>query len=120
MSHHTKEQIQAAFARAPEVLEQLQKAGIPYPAFELYADASGRLRLGWEDEGITGAQLRLAQDLVRSVRPYQMMCPICFDTVRKHESYAKSGMPQPVPHKHYIGVTFCCGLVPEEMHKEGV
>lgn len=82
-SHHTQDQIVAAFAKAPQILAQLTAAGVALPYFELFADASGTLWLGKHP---TVAQLELACTLVQSSRPN-------FD--REPE----------------MGITFCCGLV---------
>lgn len=95
--HHTPEQVDLAFSYAPIILRELKDAGVPYPAFELYEDGSGRLRLGNEGEGITGDQQDLAERLLNSVRSYQMFCNQCYEGNDKHP--------------HPIGVTFCCGLV---------
>ena len=107
--HHTPEQVDLAFSYAPIILRELKEAGIPYPCFELYEDASGRLRLGNDGEGITQEQATLAQRLLKSVRPYQMFCNQCF----------KSGDSNHSNHTHPIGVTFCCGLVVAAEEAEG-
>ena len=99
--HHTPEQVDLAFAYAPKILRELKEAGVPVPCFELYEDASGRLRLGNEGQEITRKQLSLAQDLLQSVRSYQMFCSQCFK--KDDVDHSK--------HTHPIGVTFCCGLV---------
>ena len=99
--HHTKEQVDKAFAHAPVILRKLKEAGVSYPYFELHVDASGRLLLGDERSRITGEQMALAQELLKSVRPYQMFCSLCFD----------EGSKEHKGHPHPIGVTFCCGLV---------
>lgn len=104
MMHHTKTQIAAAFARAPAVLEELQAAGVDNPRFELYADASGRLYLG-EEGKVTLEQYTLAGKLLRTARPYEVICLVCYDAEVKGQ--------KPREHKHSIGLTFCCGLVPE-------
>lgn len=95
--HHTQEQVDKAFAYAPVILRKLKEAGVRLPHFELYADASGRVHLGSTEEKITNDQYRLAQDLLRSNRPYEMMCVKCLDGEEEHP--------------HEVGVTFCCGLV---------
>lgn len=100
-SHHTKEQVRAAFARAPEILEQMIAAGCRLPRFELFIDGSGRIALG-DEAVVTDEQLRLAQRLLRSTRPYETMCPICMQAIMF------GGKPK--PHTHTVGVTFCCGL----------
>lgn len=99
--HHATEQVDKAFAYAPTILRKLKKAGVSYARFELYADASGRLLLGEENETITEDHLRLAQNLLKSNRPYQMFCEQCL----------KEGDGYHSEHAHPIGVTFCCGLV---------
>ena len=98
--HHTTEQIDKAFAYAPTILRKLKEAGVPCPSFELYADASGRLRLGEEGE-VTMKQFKLAQGLLFTKRPYQMFCQQCLDAGGSNLS----------DHTHPIGATFCCGLV---------
>lgn len=92
--HHTKEQVAAAFARAPEVLNELTEAGVPRPYFQLYADASGMLVLGNEDDHITSQQYELATRLVRSNRQH-----MCWSDER------------------IIAIDFCCGLVPLDMQE---
>jgi hypothetical protein len=92
MSHHTEEQIQAGFAKAPGILKQLQEAGVSLPYFKLFADASGALVLGERGrDTITDEQVELATNLVKSMRPYDMM-----------------------GRSKKIGITFCCGLTHEE------
>lgn len=105
MSHHTVAQVKAAFSRAPDILMVLREAGVTNPSFELFSDASGRLALGKEGQ-VTEAQLQLAQNLLRSNRPYQTFCQVCWDDAKR---------PFKLPHKHVIGISFCCGLVPEDM-----
>lgn len=56
---------QAAFAAAPAILDQLKAAGVKYPHFHLFGDASGRLTLAPQVE-LTPAQLELACKLVGS------------------------------------------------------
>ncbi len=95
--HHTPEQVAKAFAYAPVILQKLRDAGVRLPCIELYGDASGRVYLGDTDDKITNRQYRLAQDLLHTARPYEMLCVKCLD-----------GEPD---HPHKVGVTFCCGLV---------
>lgn len=97
--HHTQEQVAKAFAYAPVILNKLSEAGVAFPCFELYSDASGRLRLGNTDNNITEEQYKLAQDLLFTVRPYEMFCEQCMNK------------DDPKEHTHEVGVTFCCGLV---------
>lgn len=82
--HHTPEQVSKAFAKAPEILRGLIEAGVKFPRFELFEDASGSLILGREGE-ITNEQWKLASSLVYSRRA--LMCD------------------------DRIGIEFCCGLV---------
>lgn len=100
--HHTKEQVALAFAHAPVILEKMREAGVDNPHFVLHSDASGKLFLGYTDGdncNVTEEQYALAQKLLFSQRPYDMLCLKCF-----------SG-EDPGGHPHKIGVTFCCGLV---------
>ncbi len=90
MTHHTEEQIQRGFAKAPGILKQLTEAGVEHPYFELFSDASGALVLGEERDHITEEQVALAINLVKSQRPYDMM-----------------------GRSKKIGITFCCGLTHE-------
>jgi hypothetical protein len=96
-SHHSPEQIQAAFNAAPQVLRKLEQAGIAGPSFELCADASGKLILGREGT-LTTEQIRLACDLIFSNR--LRVCPRC--VMRK---------PHASDYQHEIEILFCCGLV---------
>ena len=89
MTHHTPEQIDAAFTRAPGILEKLKMLGVDNPYFELFSDASGCLVLG-PLGNVTEGQLKAAQNLLSSIRPLYR-----YDV---------------------IGVAFCCGLVPKEIH----
>jgi hypothetical protein len=64
-SHHTSEQVAAAFAKGPHILAELVTLGVPYPSLELYADASGTLWLG---DDPTDLQITRATELVKSTR----------------------------------------------------
>jgi len=65
MSHHTEEQVTAAFAHAPKILRELTEAGVQHPHFQLFSDASGTLNLG---PNPTQDQRTLATNLVFSNR----------------------------------------------------
>ena len=93
-SHHSPEEIKAAFEKTPGILNQLKEAGCKYPRFELFEDASGYLILGKEGE-VTGSQWELASNLVHSVRT--RWCMECLEDA-------------PQEHKHEIAIQFCCGL----------
>lgn len=80
--HHTPEQVKKAFAYAPQVLRQLQEAGVEYPSLLLYEDASGQLNLG---QKVTTEQFKLATSLVKS---------------RRQSMFTKA-----------VTIDFCCGLV---------
>jgi len=82
--HHTPEQVQKAFGKAPEILHELVEAGVKLPRFELFEDASGSLILGREGE-ITNEQYNLASKLIYSRRPDMQ--------------------------SNQISIAFCCGLV---------
>ena len=81
-SHHTPEQVDKAFAYAPTILRKMVEAGVSFPRFELYPDASGSLLLGG---GVTKEQYELAGKLVYSNRS--------------------------IMSTKEVGIIFCCGLV---------
>lgn len=87
-AHHTSEEVKRAFAYAPEVLRQLEQAGVQLASLELYADASGKL---WLPDNMTPAQVELAMDLVMSQRPVWRYGAV-------------------------VGIAFCCGLVERAKH----
>ncbi len=60
------EQTVAGFARAAEILEELEAAGVGLPSFRLFSDASGTLSFGRTTP--TQEQMELATRLVRSER----------------------------------------------------
>lgn len=80
--HHTPKQIAKAFKYVPTILKQLKEAGVLYPSFRLYEDASGTLYLGDE---VTSDQYELAVKLIKS---------------RRQSLFSKG-----------IAIDFCCGLV---------
>jgi hypothetical protein len=96
MSHHTTEQVQAAFNIAPSILTKLTEAGIEHPNFRLFNDASGELNLG-EEGKVTSEQYELAVNLVHSAR--MKPCYKCLLERSKDK------------HLHPIVIQFCCGLV---------
>ena len=60
------EQTVAGFARAAEILEELEAAGVNLPSFRLFSDASGSLSLGRTPPSLE--QTELAIRLVHSER----------------------------------------------------
>ena len=91
--HHSQEQIAKAFAYAPRILQKLTQAGVGFPRFVLFEDASGSLILGCEANNITREQYELACSLVRSRR------------IISNLFYEGPASEQP------IGIEFCCGLI---------
>lgn len=98
-SHHTKEQIQEAFAKAPGILKELEELGAALPRFTLFVDGSGSLNLG-DAARVTSKIYKRATELVKSVRTKQ--CLVCLDNALDDKK---------TQHEHQIAIEFCCGLV---------
>lgn len=93
MSHHTKDQIQKAFMKASKILAELEEAGVRFPYFLLFPDASGTLFI---EKQSTDKQYRLACSLVSSNRI----------------------APTSGGYNDEVGIAFCCGLVDHEEEDE--
>lgn len=98
MSHHTENQVKAAFQTAPIILRKLQDAGLKHPSIELFADASGKLNLGYEKD-VKPEYWKLATSLIHSVR-----LQTCYDCLSNKCNLGD---------KHMVSIQFCCGLVVE-------
>ena len=83
------------FLAAPAILRDLEKAGVELPCLELFADGSGRLKLGAQVH-LSDEQIRLAVNLVHSER-----FETCIACVKRIDHSKES---------HNVTISFCGGL----------
>lgn len=93
--HHTKEQVDKAFAAMPKLLRRLEEAGCENPSVELFSDASGCVLIGRRKD-VTEEQIDLAVDLVKSRRiSVDKSTNVIITSCCGFVSFAEEDTPQP-------------------------
>lgn len=96
---HGNNQVDAAFAVAPQILRELVDSGLENPSFHLFPDGSGSLDLGIE-KSVSREQVEKAIKLIHSNR-------------FRHCYKCLLGKQDKNSHPHSVIIDFCDGLIEE-------